>query len=101
MGHRKTTQEKAIGERVAEAAATKMYERYGDRIPVSLNPEQVADLAYETIKRRQEHGKKSHRVRDAVFGLLKVMLGVAAGICLIGAITTMTSEGAKHHHHTR
>lgn len=94
---------KAIGQRVAEAAATKLYNKYGDKIPLTLNPEEVADLAYEAIEKRQEQNHKSHKVRHVLFGLCKIVLGAAAGICVLGTLAALVGTDLKKlcHHHAK
>lgn len=69
-----------VGQRITEAVVVKAYDKYGNRLPVPVDPEKVADKTYALVKRHREK-KKSHTTRK----LLKaVSLGMLGTLCVIG-----------------
>lgn len=70
-----------IGERIAEVVTEDAYERYGDKLPFSVDPKAIADKAYPALKQEAEkHGQGACRFMRKV-----VLLSVLGSICLVGA----------------
>lgn len=69
-----------LAKRAAEIAAEKAYERYGEKLPVNVNPDAVADKAFEVVKRRHDKKKQHHFVK-----MVKIVaIGTVGTMCVVG-----------------
>lgn len=80
------TGKEEIGKRAAEAIASKAYDRFGDKIPIDVDPRQVADATYDIIRRKQEKTEKKRKRHHVI---LAVGIGIAATACLTVAIASI------------
>lgn len=83
---------KQLGQKVAEAVATKAYDRYGDKIPIDLDPQQVADAAYSAAKHIQE----KRRAKARGHKLLKAVgIGTIGVLCVAGTLAVIAVREIK------
>ena len=67
--------EEQLEKQIARKIAEKSYEKYGDKLPISIDPDKVVDAVLPVIEHEQrKHGRKVART------ILKVLGGCTLGV---------------------
>ena len=68
--------EEKLEKQIARKIAEKSYEKYGDKLPINIDPDKAVDAAFPVIERKKrKHGRKVAKT------ILKVL-----GCCTLGVV---------------
>lgn len=73
-----------LGQKAAEFIAEKAYERYGDKVPVDVDAQKIADKAYEIYMHKRDKQK-----RHSALKIIKTLAMGTLGVVVVVGITAV------------